>query len=88
MFEREVVENGIILIKYFFDVSQEVQEERFKARALDPRKHWKLSPMDLESWARYWDYSKAYDKMIRATDSDFAPWYRVAADEKRRARLN
>lgn len=88
MFERELIEDGIILIKYFFDVSQKVQEERFNARAEDPRKHWKLSPMDLESWARWWDYTKAYDAMIRATDTDYAPWYRVEADDKRSARLN
>ncbi len=88
LFERELIEDGIILIKYFFDVSQQVQEDRFKARAQDPRKHWKLSPMDIESWARWWDYTKAYDAMIRATDTDHAPWYRVAADDKRSARLN
>jgi len=88
LFERELVEDGIILIKYFFDVSQKVQEERFKARAHDPRKHWKLSPMDIESWARWWDYTKAYDAMIRATNTDYAPWYRVDADDKRSARLN
>ena len=87
-FERELVEDGIILIKYFFDVSQQVQEERFLARARDPRKHWKLSPMDLQSWARWWDYTEAYDEMIRATDTDYAPWYRVPADDKRSARLN
>ncbi len=88
LFERELVEDGIILIKYFFDVSQEVQEARFKARAEDPRKHWKLSPMDVQSWARWWDYTKAYEAMIKATDTDYAPWYRVAADDKRSARLN
>jgi polyphosphate kinase 2 (PPK2 family) len=88
LFERELVDDGIILIKYFFDVSQQVQEERFIARAEDPRKHWKLSPMDIESWARWWDYTKAYDDMIRATDTDYAPWYRVEADDKRSARLN
>jgi polyphosphate kinase 2 len=87
-FEREIVEEGIILIKYFFEVSQTVQEERFIARADDPSKHWKLSPMDIESWARWWDYTKAYDAMIRATNSDYAPWYRVMADDKRSARLN
>ena len=87
-FEREIIEDGVILLKYFFDVSQQVQEERFKARAEDPRKHWKLSPMDLESWARYWDYTKAYETMIRETDTDYAPWYRVRADDKRSARLN
>ncbi len=88
LFERELIEDGIILIKYFFDVSQDVQEQRFLARAEDPRKHWKLSPMDVESWARWWDYTKAYDAMIRATDTDYAPWYKIAADDKRSARLN
>ncbi len=88
LLEREIIEEGIILIKYFFDVSQDVQEQRFKARAKDPRKHWKLSPMDVESWARWWDYTKAYDAMIRATDTAYAPWYRVKADDKRSARLN
>ncbi|MGI9491565.1 MAG: polyphosphate kinase 2 [Geminicoccaceae bacterium] len=88
LFERELIEDGIILIKYFFDVSQKIQEERFIARAKDPRKHWKLSPMDIESWARWWDYTKAYDVMIRATDTDHAPWYKVDADDKRSARLN
>jgi len=88
LFERELVEDGIILIKYFFDISQEVQEKRFRARAEDPRKHWKLSPMDLESWARWWDYTRAYNAMIRATDTDIAPWYRVKADDKRSARLS
>ena len=88
IFERAMVEDGIILIKYFFDVSREVQEQRFRARAEDPRKHWKLSPMDIESWARWWDYTAAYDRMIEATDSDYAPWYKVKADDKRSARLN
>ena len=87
-FEHYFVNDGIILIKYFFDVSQKVQEERFAARATDPRKHWKLSPMDLESWARWWDYTKAYDAMIKATDSEHAPWHRVRADDKRSARVN
>ena len=88
LFEREIIEDGIILIKYFFDVSRKVQEERFLARAEDERKHWKLSPMDLESWARWWDYTAAYDAMITATDTAWAPWYRVDADDKRSARLN
>lgn len=88
LFEREILEDGVILIKYFFDVSQDVQEERFIARAEDPRKHWKLSPMDIESWARWWDYTKAYDAMILATDTEWAPWYRVKANDKRSARLN
>ncbi len=88
LFERALIDDGIILIKYFFDVSQKVQEDRFKARAEDPRKHWKLSPMDVESWARWWDYTAAYERMIRETDSDIAPWYKVPADDKRTARLN
>ncbi len=88
LFERSMIESGIILIKYFFDVSQNIQQERFKARATDPRKHWKLSPMDLESWARWWDFTKAYDAMILGTDTDYAPWYRVRADSKRSARIN
>ncbi len=87
-FEKHLIDDGIILIKYFFDVSQKVQEERFAARATDPRKHWKLSPMDLESSARWWDYTEAYDAMIKATDTEHAPWYRVSADDKRSARLN
>ncbi len=87
-FERYLVEDGIILIKYFFDVSQHVQEDRFRQRALDAKKHWKLSPMDVESWARWWEYTKAYQAMIAATDSEHAPWYRVVADNKRSARLN
>ena len=88
LMERSMTEDGIILIKYFFDVSPDVQEKRFNARAEDPRKHWKLSPMDIESWARWWEYTAAYDRMIRTTDNDYAPWYRVIADDKRAARLN
>ncbi len=88
LFEREVIDDGIILIKYFFDVSQQVQEDRFIARMEDPKKHWKLSPMDVQSWSRWWDYTAAYDAMIKATDTDYAPWYRVRADDKRSARLN
>jgi len=88
MFEREVTEEGIFLIKYFFDISQEVQGRRFESRAKDPRKHWKLSPMDVESWTRWWEYTGAYVAMIRATDTGWAPWHRVNADDKRSARLN
>jgi polyphosphate kinase 2 len=87
-FEKHLIDDGIILIKYFFDVSQDVQGERFAARATDPRKHWKLSPMDLESYARWWQYTDAYEAMIKATDTGHAPWYRVKADDKRSARLN
>ena len=87
-FERELVRSGIQLIKYFFDVSQDEQERRFRDRIEDPRKQWKLSPMDLESYRRWWAYSAAYKDMIDATDSEFAPWHKVVADDKRRARLN
>ncbi len=88
IFEREVVESGITLVKYFFDVSQEEQERRFLGRIKDPVKHWKLSPMDVESYRRWWEYTEAYHKMIEATDSDHAPWYVVHSDDKRRSRLN
>jgi len=87
-FERELIESGIRLIKYFFDVSQVEQHRRFMARIEDPRKHWKLSPMDVESWRRWWDYTEAYNRMMLASDTEFAPWYVVKADNKRRARLN
>jgi len=86
--ERELVDNGIILVKYFLDVSQDEQRRRFEARIEDPVKHWKLSPMDVESVRRWWDYTEAYQAMIAATDSPVAPWYIVPADDKRRARLN
>jgi len=86
--EREIVDSGIILLKYFLDVSQPVQRRRFDARRTDPLKHWKLSPMDTESVRRWWDYTKAYQAMIRGSDTDYAPWFIVPADDKRRARLN
>ena len=86
--EREVINNGIILLKYFLDVSQAEQRRRFEARITDPVKHWKLSPMDVESVRRWWDYTKAYQAMLEATDTPVAPWYVVPADDKRRARLN
>jgi polyphosphate kinase 2 len=87
-FERMLVRSGIRLIKYWFSVSDEEQERRFQARINDPTKRWKLSPMDLESRARWVEYSKAKDKMFAHTDIKQAPWYVVEADEKRRARLN
>lgn len=87
-FEQYLVNAGIILIKFFFDVSQKEQEKRFRKRLKDPRRQWKLSPMDVESYQRWWDYTEAYDRMIRATDSQHAPWYRVKADNKEKARLN
>jgi polyphosphate kinase 2 len=87
--EREIaVSNGIILRKYFLDVSQDEQRRRFEARINDPLKHWKLSPMDTESVRRWWDYTAAYQRMIKATHTPEAPWYIVPADDKRRARLN
>jgi polyphosphate kinase 2 len=87
--EREmVVQNGIILRKYFLDVSQDEQRSRFEARIKDPVKYWKLSPMDVESVRRWWDYTTAYQRMIEATHTPDAPWYIVPADDKRRARLN
>ena len=87
-FERALVESGIILIKYWFEVSQEEQTRRFQRRIDDGRKIWKLSPMDLESHRRWYDYSRARDEMLLATDTSYAPWYVVNADDKRRARLN
>jgi polyphosphate kinase 2 len=87
--ERElIVKNGIILRKYFLDVSEDEQRRRFAARIDDPVKHWKLSPMDTESVRRWWDYTAAYQRMIKATHTAEAPWYIVPADDKRRARLN
>jgi polyphosphate kinase len=87
--EREmIVNNGIILRKYFLDVSQDEQRRRFEARIKDPMKHWKLSPMDTESVRRWWDYTEAYQRMIKATHMPWAPWHIVPADNKRRARLN
>lgn len=87
-FERMLVRSGTILVKYWFSVHDEVQERRFQARADDPTKHWKLSPMDLESQSRWVEYSKAKDDMFSHTDIKQAPWYVVEADDKKRARLN
>ncbi len=87
-FERMLVRSGIILIKYWFSVSDEEQEKRFQERINDRRKRWKLSPMDLQSRARWVEYSKAKDEMFAYTDIKQAPWYVVNADDKKRARLN
>jgi polyphosphate kinase len=87
-FERMLVRSGIILVKYWFSVSDEEQERRFRKRIKDPRKRWKLSPMDLESRSRWVEYSRAKDIMFAHTDIKQAPWYAVNADDKRRARLN
>ena len=87
-FERMLIRSGIILIKYWFSVSDEEQEERFQARMHDPTKRWKLSPMDMESRRRWQDYSRAKDEMMAYTDIKQSPWYCVHADNKKRARLN
>ncbi|MBK8988348.1 MAG: polyphosphate kinase 2 [Chloroflexi bacterium] len=87
-FERMIVRSGIILLKYWFSVSDEVQEKRFQARAETPAKRWKLSPMDLEDRRRWVEYSKAKDRMFDYTDIKQAPWYVVNADDKKKARLN
>ena len=87
-FERMLVRSGIILIKYWFSVSDEEQEHRFQSRITDPTKRWKLSPMDLESRRRWVEYSRAKDAMFMHTDIKQAPWYVVEADVKKRARLN
>jgi polyphosphate kinase len=87
-FERMLVRSGIILVKYWFSVSDAEQERRFQARIEDPTKRWKLSPMDLESRRRWIDYSAAKDEMFRRTDVEHAPWYVVHGDDKKRARLN
>jgi len=88
LIERSLVQQGITLIKYWFEVSREEQTRRFEDRINDARKIWKLSPMDLESHHRWYDYSRARDAMFAATDTNFAPWYVVQADNKRAARLN
>src|SRR4051812_48432580 len=86
--ERYIVENGIILLKYWLEVSNKEQERRFTARIHDPRRQWKLSPMDLPSRERWYDYSRARDAMLRATDTRLAPWFILRSDDKKRARLN
>lgn len=88
VFEKMLIDDGIILIKYWFSISDKVQEERFQNRITDPLKRWKLSPMDLESRARWEEYTKAKDAMIERTNTKEAPWYFVMADNKRKARLN
>ena len=88
IFENFLINNGIILLKYWLDVSEKEQHKRFLARIEDPSKRWKLSPMDLESHRRWYDYSRARDAMLAATDTPTAPWYIVPSDDKKRARLN
>ena len=86
--ENSMVSDGIILLKYWLEVSETEQHKRFEARIKDPTKRWKLSPMDLESHRRWYDYSRARDAMLAATDVPQAPWYIVPSDDKKRARLN
>src|SRR5262249_11241325 len=87
-FELYLVEDGIHLIKYWLEVSEPEQKRRFEARATDPLRQWKLSPTDLYSRRRWFEYSRARDIMLKATDTELAPWYIVPSDDKRRARLN
>src|SRR6185295_12579626 len=86
--EKAIVESGVILLKYWLEVSEEEQTRRLKARIDDGRKTWKLTGMDLKSYSRWYDYSRARDEMFASTDTDFAPWYVTNSNDKRRARLN
>ncbi|WP_144184025.1 polyphosphate kinase 2 [Elioraea rosea] len=86
--EKAVVDSGVILLKYWLEVSMEEQTRRLEARINDGRKTWKLSPMDLKSYSRWYEYSRARDEMFAASDSSWAPWYVAHSDDKRRARLN
>ena len=87
-FERLLLRSGIILLKYWFSVSEAEQERRFQKRLIDPKKQWKLSPVDIESRNLWVEYSRAKDRMMEETDTDEAPWYVIESDNKRRARLN
>jgi polyphosphate kinase len=86
--EKYITDAGIILIKFWLEVGQEEQEQRFHARINDPLRQWKLSPMDVESYRRWYDFSRARDAMLAATDTDYAPWHIVQTNDKRRGRLN
>src|SRR5262245_40810725 len=87
-FESHIVQSGIYLIKFWLEVGQKEQQKRFEARIEDPMRRWKLSPMDIESYARWYAYSRARDMMLEATDTKDAPWHIVRSDDKKRARLN
>jgi polyphosphate kinase 2 len=87
-FEKQIVKNGILLIKLWLEVGQDEQDRRMNARIDDPLRRWKLSTMDLQSWPHWYDYSKARDRMLEATDTNEAPWYILRSDDKERARLN
>ena len=86
--ERIMVDGGLILIKYWLEVSKDEQARRFARRVGDPMRQWKLSPMDIESWRRWDEYTEARDDMLKATDTPYAPWYIVRSDNKKAARLN
>lgn len=86
--EGWIVESGVLLRKYFLDVSPEEQERRFLQRIDDPVRQWKLSPMDVESYRKWWDYTEAYAEMIRKTDTEAAPWWVIDSNDKKRARIN
>ena len=86
--ERAIVDSGVILLKYWLEVSPEEQTRRLESRINDPRKVWKLSDMDLKSYSRWYDYSRARDDMLRTTDTSYAPWYIAHTDDKKRVRLN
>jgi polyphosphate kinase 2 (PPK2 family) len=86
--EKYIVDSGIQLIKFWLEVGDEEQKRRFEARIEDPLRQWKLSPMDLPSRSKWYAYSRARDQMLEATDTEYAPWYIVRSDDKRRARLN
>jgi polyphosphate kinase 2 len=88
VFERYVVDAGILLVKVWLEVGKEEQQRRFEARIEDPLRQWKLSPIDVESWSRWYDYSRARDEMFEATDTPFAPWFILRSDNKKAARLN
>jgi polyphosphate kinase 2 (PPK2 family) len=86
--EKAIVDSGVLLLKYWLEVSPEEQTRRLEARIDDGRKIWKLSPMDLKSYSRWYDYSRARDEMFQATDTAWAPWFVAHSDDKQRARLN
>jgi polyphosphate kinase 2 len=88
MFERQIVEGGVMLVKVWLEVGNKEQQRRFEARIDDPMRQWKLSPMDLPSRAKWYEYSRARDAMLKATDTRVAPWFIVRSDDKKRARLN
>jgi polyphosphate kinase 2 (PPK2 family) len=88
LFEKYIIEGGVLLLKFWLEVSNEEQERRFAARIEDPVRQWKLSPVDLPSREKWYEYSRARDLMLDATDTEQAPWHIVRSDDKKRARLN